>query len=183
MDTDDILNVEANSLYNVELAGAHKNIMFQSEYISSNVFREGELETVHLNGFYAQAGVLLTGGKYLYNKNEGEFTQVARGSKKGELEAAFRFDYIDLNDETAGIYGGSANGYTLGLNYHLNSNIKFMLDYSYLDHDRYANGKGKLYVGHDINGDLTKDPFEVVEAEGKAGEDFGQLQFRIEIDF
>ena len=91
MDTDDILNVEANSLYNVELAGAHKNIMFQSEYISSNVFREGELETVHLNGFYAQAGVLLTGGKYLYNKNEGEFTQVARGSKKGELEAAFRF--------------------------------------------------------------------------------------------
>ena len=58
-----------------------------------------------------------------------------------------------------------------------------MINYSYLDHDRYANGKGKLYVGHDINGDLTKDPTQVVEAEGKAGDDYGQIQFRVEIDF
>ncbi len=183
LDTDDILNVESNTLYNVELAGAKKNLFFQSEYISSNVFREGELKTVHLNGLYAQVGYLLGDGNYRYNKNEGEFTQVGRGGGKGELEVAFRFDYIDLNDEKAGIYGGSANGYTLGLNYHVNSNIKFMLDYSYLDHDRYANGKAKLFVGTDINGDLTKDPTEVVEPEGEAGEDYGQLQFRIEIDF
>ncbi len=183
LDTDDILNVENNTLLNFELAGAYKNIMFQTEYFNNDISREEGFENVNLNGFYAQAGVLLTGGKYLYNRNEGEFTQIGRGSAKGELEVAFRFDYLDLNDETAGIYGGSANAYTLGLNYHVNSNVKFMIDYSYLDHDRYANGKGKLYVGHDINGDLTKDPFEVVEAEGKGGEDYGQLQFRIELDF
>jgi phosphate-selective porin OprO/OprP len=183
LDTDDILNVENNTLYNVELAGAYKNIMFQSEYIGNDISRTNGLSNVNLNGFYAQAGILLSGGKYNYNKNEGEFTQVSLGSKKGELEAAFRFDYIDLNDQNADIYGGSANAYTLGLNYHFNYNVKFMLDYSYLNHDRYANGKGKLFVGYDINGDLTKDPTKVVDAEGKAGDDFGQLQFRIEIDF
>ncbi|MEP5340763.1 MAG: porin [Algibacter sp.] len=183
LDTDDILNVENNTLFNVELAGAYKNIMFQSEYVNNSISRETGFSDVSLNGFYAQTGYLLFGGKYNYNKNEGEFTQITRGSKKGELEAAFRFDYIDLNDETAAIFGGSANAYTLGLNYHFNSNVKLMLNYSYLDHDRYANGKGKLFVGHDINGDLTKDPTDVIDAEGKAGDDFGQLQMRIEIDF
>jgi len=182
LDTDDITNVENNTLFNVELAGAYKNIFFQSEYFNNDIKRTGDLSNVNLNGFYAQVGFLLGDGKYRYNKNEGEFTQPGLG-KKGEFEAAFRFDYIDLNDEVASIYGGSANGYTLGLNYYANTNIKLMLDYSYLDHDRYANGKGKLYIGTDMNGDLTKDPRLVVDAEGEAGEDYGQIQFRIEIDF
>lgn len=183
LDTDDILNVESNTLFNVELAGAYKNMMFQSEYTENNISRTNGLANVNLNGFYAQAGILLRGGKYNYNRNEGEFTQVSRGSEKGELEAAFRFDYIDLNDQNAGIYGGGANAYTLGLNYYFNSNVKVMLDYSYLNHDRYANGKGKLFVGKDINDNLTKDPAKVVAAKGKGGDDFGQLQFRVEIDF
>ena len=182
LDTDDILNVDNYTQFNIELAGAYKNIFFQSEYFNTDIKRTEGLTGVNLNGLYAQVGYLLGDGKYRYNKNEGEFTQPGLG-KKGEFEAAFRFDYIDLNDEKAAIYGGSANAYTLGLNYYPNTNVKFMLNYSYLDHDRYANGKGKLFVGTDINGDLTKDPADVVEAEGKAGEDYGQLQFRIEIDF
>lgn len=182
LDTDDILNVDSNTLFNVELAGAYKNIFFQSEYFNNDIKRTEGLTGVNLNGLYAQVGYLLGDGKYRYNKNEGEFTQPGLGNK-GEWEAAFRFDYIDLNDEKAAIYGGAANAYTLGLNYYANTNVKFMLNYSYLDHDRYANGKAKLFVGTDINGNLTKDPADVVEAEGKAGEDYGQLQFRIEIDF
>jgi len=182
LDTDDILNVDSRTLFNVELAGAFKNLMFQTEYFNNDIKRTEGLSKINLNGLYAQVGYLLGDGKYRYNKNEGEFTQPGLGNK-GEMEVAFRFDYIDLNDAKANIFGGAANAYTLGLNYYANTNVKFMLNYSYLDHDRYANGKGKLYVGHDINGDLTKDPTQVVEAEGKAGDDYGQLQFRIEIDF
>lgn len=183
LDTDDILNVDNRTLFNVELAGAYKNIMFQSEYFNNDIKRTEGLSKINLNGLYAQVGYLLGDGRYRYNRNEGEFTQPYLGEKNGELEIAFRFDYLDLNDEVAGIYGGSANGYTLGLNYYVNTNVKLMLNYSYLNHDRYANGKGKLFVGHDSNGDLTKDPFEVVEAKGDGGDDYGQLQFRIEIDF
>ncbi len=183
LDTDDILNVESTMLWNVELAGAYKNIMFQSEYTNNDVTRTEGLAAVNLNGFYAQAGYLLTGGKYNYNRKEGEFTKVSRGSDKGELEVALRYDYLDLNDEVASIYGGSAEAYTLGLNYYFNSNVKMMMDYSYLNHDRYANGKSKLFVGHDVSGELTKDWADVVEPAGEAGENYGQLQMRIEIDF
>ena len=183
LDTDDILNVESNTLWNIELAGAYKNIMFQSEYINNDITRMDGFEDVNLNGFYAQAGYLLRGGKYNYNKNEGEFTQISRGHENGELEVAFRYDFLDLNDEVAGIYGGSADAYTLGLNYYFNTNVKLMLNYSYINHDRYANGKSKLFVGHDSSGELTKDWADVVEPAGEAGEDYGQLQMRIEIDF
>jgi phosphate-selective porin OprO/OprP len=184
LDTDDIINVKSNVLWNVEVAGASKNLMFQAEYISDFIKRKNDSDpNVSLNGFYAQAGILLNGAKYNYNRNEGEFTQISRRDGKGALEFDVRFDYIDLNDEEALVFGGGANAYTLGLNYHFNSNVKFMLNYSYLNHDRYANGKGKLYVGHDVDGNLTKDYTKVVESDGEAGDDFGQLQMRIEIDF
>ncbi len=183
IDTDDILDVDNVSQLGLELAGAYKGFMFQSEYKTEDVNRNSGAETATFDGFYAQAGYLLFGGKYNYNKAEGEFTRVNRGKSYGDLEVAVRYDYVNANDFDAEIYGGSGEGYTVGLNYHFNPNVKFMLNYVYNNHDRFANGKGKLYVGHDSDGNLTKDPFEVVESDGDAGEDFGMISCRFEIDF
>jgi len=183
IDTDNILNVANMNMFDFELAASYKGWMFQGEYKIANINRRNDLSSVTLDGHYLQAGYLLFGGKYNYNGEDGEFTRITRGKKYGELEIAARYDYINANDFDAGIYGGSAEGYTFGLNYHFNPNVKFMLNYCYNNHDRYANGKAKLFVGHDINGNLTKESADVVEAKGKAGEDFGQLQMRVEIDF
>lgn len=183
LDTDDITDVENRMIYGAELAVAYKNIMFQSEYIAHKMNRIGELSQVNQDGFYAQAAFLIFGGKYNYNKSEAEFTQVSRGKKWGDIELAFRYDYLNLNDFSAEVYGGSANGYTAGLNFYVNDNVKFMLNYVYMNHDRYANGKGKLNVGHDADGVLTSDFRAIVEEAGKAGDDFGFIQARIEIDF
>jgi phosphate-selective porin OprO/OprP len=79
--------------------------------------------------------------------------------------------------------GGSANGYTGGITYYANPNVKFMLNCSYINHDRYANGKGTLFVGTDVNGDPTKDYTKVTESGGNAGDDYAFIQGRIEIDF
>ena len=188
LDTDDVVNVDNENLFNVELAGSFRNFVFQSEYTSSNLSgtdlnnTEGASKA-HFEGAYAQVGWLIFGGKYNYNMKEGEFTQVTRGKDWGDLELAFRFDYLDANDFDAKIYGGSANAYTMGLNYYVNNNVKFMLNYSYVNHDRYANGKGKLYIGHDADGNLTKDFTKAVETKGNGGDDFGIIQARIEIDF
>jgi len=169
---------------NLELAGAYKNFMFQGEYKKFNLQRTNpDLESIDSDGFYIQAAYLLFGGHYNYNKAEGEFTRLTRGKKYGDLEVALRYDYVNANDFDAKVYGGSAEGYAVGLNYYFNPNVKFMLNYVYNNHDRYANGKGKLYVGHDADGNLTKVPSEVVEPKGQAGEDFGMLSFRFEIDF
>ena len=183
LDTDDILDVDNEVAYDLELAGAFKNFMFQGEYKNYMVNRRGDLETVNLDGFYIQAGYLLFGGRYNYNRADGEFTRLTRGKDFGELEIALRYDYVNANDFDANVYGGSAEGYGLGLNYYFNPNVKVMLNYIYNNHDRYANGKGKLFVGTDADGNLTRDPFAVTEPDGEAGDDFGMLSFRIEIDF
>ena len=57
-----------------------------------------DLDIIDLDGFYMQVGYLLLGGRYNYNKAEGEFTRITRGKKYGELEVAVRYDYINAND-------------------------------------------------------------------------------------
>ncbi len=188
LDTDDISNIENIGIFNAELAGAYKGFMFQAEYTTNSingtdVNNVSGINNAKLEGAYAQVGVILFGGNYRYNNAEGELTQISTGNDWGDVEVAFRYDYINMNDFDAQIYGGGANAYTFGINYYVNTNVKFMLNYSYLNHDRYANGKGKLYVGHDADGNLTKDFTEVIEESGKGGDDYGMIQARIEIDF
>ena len=183
LDSDDITNVKSYTLLGGELAASFNNIKFASEYLQTNVSRATGFESYKANGLFASVSYMVFGGKYNYNEEEGEFAQITRGRKWGDVEIALRYDYINLNDTKAQIMGGSANGYTAGATYHVNPNVKFMINYSYIDHDRYASGKGKLYVGHDIDGNLTKDYTKVTETGGNAGDDYGFIQFRAEIDF
>ncbi len=90
---------------------------------------------------------------------------------------------MNLNDFDAKVYGGAGEAYTLGVNYHVNDNIKFMLNYSLINHDRFANGKGKLFIFEDADGIKYKDAFDVDIPKGEGGEDFGFLSMRIEVDF
>jgi phosphate-selective porin OprO/OprP len=183
LDTDDITNVDHALMGGLELAAYCKGLRFQSEFISNKVILNDNLGEENFNGFYLFGSWLIFGGKYQYDVAAGEFTQPSRGKKWGDLELAFRYDYLDLNSRKDGVMGGSGEGYTIGLNYHANDNVKFMLNYAILNHDRYATGKGKLYVGHDIDGNLTKDPAQVIEAAGKAGNDYSFLSIRCEVDF
>jgi len=183
LDTDDISNVKFYTIYAGELAAAKNNFKFSSEYIYSKITRDEGFKNYQHSGAYAAVAYMIFGGKYNYNEAEGEFTQVGRGKDWGDVEVALRYDYINLNDKKAEIMGGSANGLTGGISFYANQNVKFMLNYTYINHDRYANGKGKLYVGHDADGNLTKDYTKVTEPAGKGGEDYGFIQARIEIDF
>jgi phosphate-selective porin OprO/OprP len=186
MDTDLISNVDHIVLGGLEFAAYHKNFRFQGEYLMSNVHRkkwDEELPTEKFDGWYAFGSVLLFGGKYNYNNSDAEFTQPTRGKSWGDVELAFRYDYLSLNSGMDQIMGGAGEGYTFGINYHVNNNVKIMLNYAYLNHDRYASGKNKLFVGYDETGALTRDPRKVVDANGKAGEDFSFISVRFEVDF
>ncbi len=187
LDTDDISHVESLRLIGFELAGAWKNFMFQSEYMMQQVngtdLNASGNNVANFDGAYAQAAWLIFGGQYRYNRTEAEFTQINRGQTWGDVELAVRYDYISLNDFDALVYGGGANGFTVGVNYYANSNVKIMLDYSFLDHDRYANGKDKLYTGYDSNGDPTKKWANIDSSKGTPGEKFGFVAIRVEVDF
>lgn len=180
LDTDVITNVDHDLLYGAEFAGYYKALRVQAEYIGNNTYLKSN--TVYkFNGWYAHAGILLFGGRQRYNASEGEFTQPKRGQKWGDIELLVRYEYINLN--SLDVYGGSAQAYSAGLNYHVNNNVKIMLNYQFNDNDRYANGKGKLLTGYDAQGKATKDFTQIVTPKGQAGVDYHMLALRVEIDF
>jgi len=181
LDTDLITDYDHQTLSNIEIAGFYKGLGFQSEILNNKTFRNNGLDALNFGGFYVQGTYMLFGGSQVYDKAQGEFNQPNRGKKWGDVELALRYDFINMND--LDIKGGSAEGYTLGINFYATRNFKMQLNYNYLNHDRYATGKGKLFVGHDASGALTRDPAKVVETNGKAGNDYSSLGIRCEIDF
>lgn len=181
LDTDVIPYFKRQRITNIEVAAYYKGLAVQSEIINNTTLRTNDLDKLHFGGYYAQAVYMLFGGRQVYNKMEGEFTLPDKGKKWGDIELALRYDFVDLNDKT--VYGGSAEAVTAGINFYTSRNVKFQLNYSYINHDRYASGKGKLYIGQDAAGALTKDPAKVTNENGKAGEDYSQLGIRCEINF
>lgn len=185
LDTDLIKDVDHDLLFGFEFAGYRKGLRFQSEYIGNSTYIKStstlDKSTKYFSGWYAQVGYLLFGGKQQYNIEDAEFTQPTRGRSWGDVELVGRYDYINLNSQN--IKGGSGENYTLGINYYITNSVKVMLNYMYCNNDRYANGKGKLLIGYDVDGVPTKIPSKVATASGKAGVDYSMLGIRFEIDF
>ena len=127
------------------------------------------------------AACLLFGGKQRFNTAEAEFTQPQRGRKWGDIELAVRYDYLNLNNKD--VYGGAGENFTIGLNYWVNNSVKIVLNYQYSNNDRYANGKGKLFTGHDADGKPTADYTKIVEGKGKGGVNYSMLGLRLEVNF
>lgn len=152
LDTAPIANVSHDWLAGAELAGFYKGFRAQGEYIMNNTVRMEGLETEKFGGFYVQAACLLFGGQQRFDKSRGAFSQPALGRSWGDIELAARFDRIDLNGTE--VMGGSANGWTFGVNYYATRNLKAQLNYSYVDHDKYANAAGTAGEGGDAYGIL-----------------------------
>ena len=186
LDTDNIKGFDHSNLWTVELAGHWNGLRYEAAYIGDNVHfidpdDPASITTHNFGGWYVQAGYLLFGGKQRYDANGGKYTKVSRGRKWGDVELCARYEYCDLND--GDVFGGSAEAYTLGLNWWVTNNVKMQLNYQFNNNDRYANGKGKLNVGLDADGNPTKDFTKVTALNGKAGVDYNMLSMRFEINF
>ena len=184
MDTNNLKGYDHNNLWTVELAGHWNGLRYEAAYVGDNVrFNDDGVSSINFSGWYAQAGYLLFGGRQRYDANGGKYTKIKPGKKWGDLELCFRYEFLDLNAPERNVFGGSAEAYTVGLNWWVNNNVKVQLNYQYNNNDRYANGKDKLYVGLDAAGKPTRDYTKVVTESGKAGVDYSMLAVRFEIDF
>jgi len=104
------------------------------------------------NGGYVQLAYTLTGENRAYDKRLGRLNTYYFGPQGpynnawwvrgddgrytfnwGAWEIAARYSYINLNDGAGlnRIQGGTMNGFTAGLNWYLNTNLKFQFDYVY----------------------------------------------------
>lgn len=141
-----IANVSSAQVYGVEAAGTYGPLFFQGEYFWYNVERNAATglppvgaPTLKFEGGYAQASYVLTGETHKYNPSAAAYYGVVpenpfslAGGGWGAWEIAGRFSTIDLNDQLGtetGIAGGRQTIYTLALNWYVNRNVRFMLDY------------------------------------------------------
>ncbi|MBR0290687.1 MAG: hypothetical protein IJQ79_00975 [Bacteroidales bacterium] len=187
IDTNNLKDYSYNNLWTVEIAGHWEGLRYEAAYIGDNVHFKDTKLTNDFGGWYVQAGYLLFGGKQRYDSKGAKYTRAIRGRKWGDLELCARYEYCNLNDTResakALVYGGSAEAYTIGLNWWVTNNVRMQVNYQYNNNDRYANGKNKLNVGLDADGKPTKDYAKVVAPAGKAGVDYSMVALRFEVDF
>lgn len=165
--------------YNAELLLLSKKFFIQSEYTGTTVSRKRDnyrlwekqlggmwshqtleawenwygkdLRDVSFNGMYVQAGFIVKGGDYKYNRYQAMHLP---GRQDGTIELVARYNHTNLNDVDGiwyagkfwdpakgpgvddpnfnySIGGGRLNSYGLGINYYFNKYARLMLNYNY----------------------------------------------------
>jgi phosphate-selective porin OprO/OprP len=158
-----LAGVSGAQVYSAEAAGTYKSLYVQGEYFWFNVDRGAlpGLSNLKFEGGYAQVGYVLTGESRKYNPATASYGGVVPAHPFslteggwGAWELGARFSTLDLNDQLAtanGVAGGRQNVYTVGLNWYINSNIRFMFDYLHgeIDKQRSATNFGDAGASFD----------------------------------
>ena len=191
LDTDIIKYLDHELAYTFELAGHYKGLRWEGAYIARLPYVDASksplTDITPAWGWYAQAGYLLFGGKQNYDAGGAKYTRVNAGKEWGDIELCARVEYLNLNISKY-CMGGSAYAYSLGLNFHVTRNVKFVVNYQYNDNDIFANGKGtqngkdqgKYYTGYNKEGKVTDYPGDIASG---TGIDYHMLACRFQVAF
>lgn len=156
----------AQSTVGLELAGAIGPVTLQGEYAvatleNSHLDAGGTPDDSEVTAYYLQASVFLTGERMPYKKDRAAFGKPKPISEYGAWELVARYDVAENGDDdgtvsictvsgTAGTFASGnkceATTITVGTNWYLNPNLRFMLNY---------------YMGEADNG-LTQDQPDAV---------------------
>jgi phosphate-selective porin OprO/OprP len=146
------------TVYGVEAAAAFGPLFAQGEYYRFAVDQTSNAaisnRTLNFSGGYIEASYVLTGEGHKYIPETGAYGGIIpthpvslKDGGFGAWEVAARFDTVNLNASanpgvaaatTGGAFGGKQDSYTLGLNWYVNSNIRFMFDYIHAQIDKLA---------------------------------------------
>jgi phosphate-selective porin OprO/OprP len=165
LSTGGLTDVRHAQVYNVEGAASVGPVFFQGEYFWFNVDRFFN-PSARFEGGYAQASWVITGESRTYNNPQAAFNGVVpkdpfslKGGGWGAWEIAGRYSYMNLNDHLpnfSGAGGGALGGgqpggkqqvTTVGLNWYVNRNMRFMLDYLHGKIDKTDTVKNPSDVG------------------------------------
>lgn len=130
----------SQTLINPEIAINWGPLLIQGEYSASWFYGvkpaqnvATDLGTLFMQGGYVQTLYFLTGENRNYNRQSGVFGRVipnenAHPSRSwGAWQVGARYDWLDLNSGI--VSGGREQDLTLGLNWFLNPNARFQLNY------------------------------------------------------
>lgn len=154
--------------YGAELGFSWKNLHAAGEYFWIDLDRRGTGPAAFdpgFSGWYVQGAWTLTGERHQWQAASGGFRGIrpakpfdASKGEWGAFEIAARYSVLDLNDReglpgaaapAGGIRGGEQKITTVGLNWHPNNVVRFLLDYQWIDVDRLS--AAGLQTGPDAN--------------------------------
>jgi phosphate-selective porin OprO/OprP len=135
VDTHDITGLDDMDLVGAEAALVAGPFSLQGEYINAMTNTADGTDPT-FSGFYAMASYFLTGENRAYKG--GLFSRVKPKKNfgaggPGAWEIAARYSHLDLDDGE--LEGGKLDDVTVGLNWYLNPNTRFMLNYVHADLD------------------------------------------------
>lgn len=100
---------------------------------------------IEANGYYLQAGWIVTGERRAYKTSSGTLDKVSPNKRGGAWEVFARYDSLDVTDSEISplidIDGGEANTTTLGVNWYPTSNVKAAFNYIHAQTDNEIGGK------------------------------------------
>jgi len=144
VDTGSIM-AEHTTALGFEIALRWRSVTVQGEYIMADVDAVASGDP-GFGGFYIEIGWFVTGEVRQYSVDEGVWgrTRPKQDSDDGfgALQIVIRFETVDLND--ASITGGEEDVVTLGANWHLNPNMRIMLNVVFADVTGGPEGTGDL---------------------------------------
>jgi phosphate-selective porin OprO/OprP len=124
--------------WGLESAAVFGPFSLQGEYNRLKIDRYGAASTVNADGFYIFGSWFLTGESRVFKNGNADrvkpFEDFAPGGGWGAVELLARYDTLDLTDADFQSIGGRAvrrkgETYTLGINWYLNPNLKFVANY------------------------------------------------------
>ncbi|HSP06343.1 MAG TPA: porin, partial [Acidobacteriota bacterium] len=127
-------------------------ILGEYVFTSQKVRKGPNTATIGNNGVNLNVYYVLTGEKasYKYVVPDHPFDLDAGGW--GAFEAVFRYSRLDIDNDAfpvfadPGLFSTLANNWTVGLNWYLNKNVKFVFDYDQTNFDGGALKTEKLFV-------------------------------------
>jgi phosphate-selective porin OprO and OprP len=127
-------NVDSARVLSGEAAVKYGSFLASGEYYDYEVQRTAGFGNARFTGGYGQASYVITGEQHKYSTSAGAFGGVAPArpvnfatGDLGAWELAARYSYANLNDGI--IRGGELNSTTVGLNWYVNNNMRFMFNW------------------------------------------------------
>jgi phosphate-selective porin OprO/OprP len=151
-----ITNVASARVYSAEAAATIGPVFLQGEYFWYNIDRRIGLPSLNFNGGYVEASWTLTGESHVYIPTTGAYGPIVPehpffwGDGWGAWEIAARYSVMNLDDRLGfadGVAGGQQTIYTVGLNWYVNRNVRFMVNYLHGTIDKQGGATSATDVG------------------------------------